>query len=104
MGLLVASLSNAGFYPYFIMGGDWTDSYVVWQVWADDNGLDPNTITKYAVNGNWIPANVDVGDTLVMESYMPTYPENPFKKQKAESILPEINHLGLTVDLPPHAS
>jgi prepilin-type N-terminal cleavage/methylation domain-containing protein len=90
--------SNSGFYPYFIMGGDWTDSYVVWQEWADLNDLDPAEITKYAVNGTWIDANVDVGDTLVMESYMPQYPGNPFKKSKAESILPVINHMGFPFD------
>jgi prepilin-type N-terminal cleavage/methylation domain-containing protein len=91
--------SNTGFYPYFLMGGDWTDTFVVWQEWADENGLDPDEITKYNIaTANWEPANTDVGDSLVMESYMPTYPRNPFKTNKAVTILPTLYHMGLTVD------
>ncbi len=90
--------SNAGFYPYFLFGGDWTDSYVVWQEWADYNGLDGPGHPKYAVSGEWYAAEPDVGDSLVMESYMPSYPQNPFKKIKAGSLLPIIRHVGFGID------
>ena len=80
-------------YPMFVMGGDWTDSYVVWQYWVDLQGLDPDMITNPERGGpNWLPAGSDVGDTMVMEAYMPSYPENPFQKNKGESITPRIHH------------
>ena len=83
-------------YPLFPMGGDWTDSYVVWQSWVDDQEeLNPLDITKYLLpgtTGTWLPAETDIGDALVMESYMPAYPGNPFIKAKAVTILPTITH------------
>jgi prepilin-type N-terminal cleavage/methylation domain-containing protein len=85
-------------YPIWIMGGDWTDSYTVWQAWLDAQGddLSPNDIPKYqTANGQahpWVPATTDMGDTLIMEAYMPQYPTNPFIKNKSGSLLPLINH------------
>jgi hypothetical protein len=41
---------------------------------------------------NWLPAATDVGDPLVMESYLPSYPNNPFLKTKTDTLLPTIHH------------
>jgi prepilin-type N-terminal cleavage/methylation domain-containing protein len=87
-------------YPYILNGGDWTDQLVVWQEWVDlqnqtGEQLDPNAITKYlnAFSGDvWEPAETDVGDTLVMEAYLPAYPANPFVKNKSDTLLPRIHH------------
>jgi prepilin-type N-terminal cleavage/methylation domain-containing protein len=79
-------------YPQYVMGGDWTDSYVVWQSWVNLQGLDPGQIQPPERGGaNWKPAGQDVGDSLVMEAYMPSYPENPFmKNSKTQSLLPTL--------------
>jgi prepilin-type N-terminal cleavage/methylation domain-containing protein len=80
-------------YPYIIMGGDWTDQYVVWQEWVDKQpNLDPSMISNPTRASNWEPADTDVGDPLVMESYMPSYPGNPFLKSKTDTMLPRIHH------------
>jgi len=87
----------AGDYPMFPMGGDWTDSYVVWQEWVDSQPeLDPADIEKYFFDGEWVAATGYVGDALVMESYMPSYPGNPFVKTKSSTILPTIEHNAVT--------
>lgn len=94
--------SNSGFYPVFLMGGDWTDYYVVWQEWVDKQNIDYLNIPKYQPqNVVWEPASMDMGDSLVMEAYMPVYPENPFKKSKAGSLLPYIWHMGFDFDAQP---
>jgi prepilin-type N-terminal cleavage/methylation domain-containing protein len=84
----------AGDYPLFPMGGDWTDSYVVWEEWVDlQPELDPDDIEKYQVSGEeWVAAPTDRGDALVMEAYMPSYPGNPFIKTKSSTILPYVEH------------
>ena len=80
-------------YPYIIMGGDWTDSYVVWQQWVDTQvNLDPSMITNPARRDGWLAADTDAGDPLVMESYLPSYPGNPFLKSGADTLLPRIHH------------
>ena len=80
-------------YPFILMGGDWTDSYVVWQEWVDLQGnLDPLLISNPDRAGGWVAADTDVGDPLVMESYMPSYPGNPFLKMKSDTLLPRIHH------------
>jgi len=81
-------------YPLFIMGGDWTDSYTVWQSWVDTQGLDPNTDIANPDRGgsNWQPATQDIGDTLVMEAYLPSYPGNPFLKSKSTTLTQRITH------------
>lgn len=92
-----ASGSN---YPYILTGGDWTDQLVVWQEWVDiqqqaGDQIDPAQITKYinsATGDVWEPAETDVGDTLVMESYLSAYPANPFVKNKSDTLLPRIHH------------
>lgn len=85
--------SPGSIYPYIIMGGDWTDTYVVWQEWVDKQpNLDPSMITNPSRQAAWEPADTDVGDPLVMESYLPSYPGNPFLKTKTETLLPRIHH------------
>jgi len=77
------------------MGGDWTDSYNVWQSWATTQNLDTSNIPKYlAAQGGetWLAAAQDMGDTLIMEAYMPAYPGNPFIKSKSATLLPKIHH------------
>jgi prepilin-type N-terminal cleavage/methylation domain-containing protein len=85
-------------YPFIIMGGDWTDSYVVWINWValqSEDG-DPQTMIDKISNperrANWVEADTDVGDPLVMEAYMPSYPGNPFLKTKSDTLLPRIHH------------
>jgi hypothetical protein len=74
------------------MGGDWTDSFVVWQEWVDKQPtLDPSIIASEQRRNAWQPAEKDVGDWLVMENYMPSYPQNPFMKQ-SRGLLPRIHH------------
>jgi prepilin-type N-terminal cleavage/methylation domain-containing protein len=87
--------SESSLYPLLIMGGDWTDSFVVWQSWVDNQGMDPSDpsfISNDMRSDNWVPAAQDVGDSLVMEAYMPSYPGNPFIKQKTDTLLPQIQH------------
>jgi prepilin-type N-terminal cleavage/methylation domain-containing protein len=79
-------------YPLFIMGGDWTDTYVVWDQWVTTQGLDPAEITNETRRNNWQAADVEMGDTLVMEAYMPSYPGNPFLKSKSTTLTPTIEH------------
>lgn len=85
----------AGDYPMFPMGGDWTDSYVVWEEWVElQPELDPANITKYLLPNtpDWVAAPTTHGDALVMEAYMPSYPGNPFVKRKSATILPVVEH------------
>lgn len=85
--------SSGNIYPLIINGGDWTDQYVVWQRWVDDqDNLDPSQISNPTRGNEWVPAGLDVGDAMVMEAYMPSYPGNPFVKNKTDTILPEIHH------------
>jgi len=80
-------------YPQYVMGGDWTDSYVVWQSWVDLQGLAPGDILPPERGDGWLAAPNSLGDSLVMEAYMPSYPENPFmKSSKTQSLLPTIPH------------
>jgi len=95
--------SYGSVYPMIVMGGDWTDYYVVWLKWVEDQqneNLNPDNIPKYITwSETWEPApdiygngTSDVGDPLVMEAYMPSYPGNPFIKTKSHSLLPDIEH------------
>jgi prepilin-type N-terminal cleavage/methylation domain-containing protein len=84
--------SPASEYPIFVMGGDWADSCVVWQSWMDTQGMDPSMITNTERQGGWYVAPMWMGDTLIMESYMPAYPGNPFVKTKSTTLVPKIHH------------
>ena len=87
-------------YPLFVMGGDWSDSYVVWQDWVDQQSdLNPADLKKYDYGGAWVAAEHDIGDTLVMESYLPGAPGNPFIKNKSVTILPELTHVDWNSDV-----
>jgi prepilin-type N-terminal cleavage/methylation domain-containing protein len=82
--------SEAGFYPMVSMGGDWTDSYAVWQSWATQQNL-----STAGVNPGRLPITFAPqwrGDTLIMEAYLGSYPQNPFNKQGGSSLLPRIVH------------
>jgi prepilin-type N-terminal cleavage/methylation domain-containing protein len=84
--------SEAGLYPMVVMGGDWTDSYVVWQSWFDQQQLTFAGVNPGRGPAAWKPAPQHRGDTLVMEAYLPSYPQNPFNKQGGSSLLPRIFH------------
>src|SRR5512141_952258 len=66
--------SQANDYPLFPMGGDWTDSCVVWDEWMQEQGLSQDDIQNPIRNAGWRSAPAYMGDSLVMESYMPNYP------------------------------
>jgi general secretion pathway protein G len=83
--------SEGSTYPLCLMGGDWTDSYVVWQKWVDEQNMQWDAVNPDRKNG-WIAAPPHRGDSLVMESYLPSYPQNPFNKQGGTSLLPQIYH------------
>src|SRR5207248_397123 len=72
--------------------GDWTDTYVVWQSWLTLQGLDPTTIENPDKKANWKPAGQDMGDPLVMDSYLSSYPGNPFIKGKGTTLSEKIHH------------
>jgi prepilin-type N-terminal cleavage/methylation domain-containing protein len=84
--------SPGSIYPLFVMGGDWTDSYVVWQAWLDQQGMDSSLITNPEKQANFQVANPDMGDSLVMEAYLPSFPGNPFIKKKSDTLTPKISH------------
>jgi len=80
-----------GLYPVIIMGGDWTDTYAVWQEWVDAQPtLSRSMIADPGRQAAWQPAAPDAGDPLIMESYLPSYPGNPFIKQQPGP--PQIHH------------
>src|SRR5439155_5371589 len=76
---------QGGYYPMVLMGGDWTDSYAVWQSWVTQQGLVMDTSVNPLRLSQWVAAPQHRGDTLVMESYMPSYPQNPFSKAETNS-------------------
>lgn len=85
--------SPGNIYPLVVNGGDWTDQDVVWQIWLDDqDNLTVADISNPTRRNEWRPAEQDVGDAMVMEAYMPSYPGNPFIKNKTDTILPFIHH------------
>jgi hypothetical protein len=77
------------------MGGDWTDSYTVWQSWVDLQGLTMTGVNPQRA-ANWQPAPQMRGDSLIMEAYLPSYPQNPFNKKGGQSLLPQIEHFPWT--------
>lgn len=80
-------------YPLFLMGGDWSDSCVVWRAWMDTQNMDETAlITNTDRLNGWFVAPEYMGDSLVMESYMPAYPQNPFVKAKSTTLVPVLNH------------
>jgi prepilin-type N-terminal cleavage/methylation domain-containing protein len=88
--------AEASNYPLVLMGGDWTDWYAVWQEWRDDQA---DLATMGGVNPQreslWRAAPLHRGDTLIMEAYLPSYPQNPFNKQGGSSLLPRcVNFAG----------
>jgi type II secretory pathway pseudopilin PulG len=88
-----ATDNPSGNYPLILMGGDWTDSYVVWRKWVDgQTGLNPDAIVNQERRDAWLPAGLDVGDSLVMDSYMPSYPANPFDRQQPRQQVRRIHH------------
>ena len=88
----------AGNYPLRVMGGDWQDTQVVWESWvimqcqSGDIEEMLSKITNQERHDNWEPAAQDMGDSMVMESYMPSYPGNPFVKNKTDSLLQRQHH------------
>lgn len=75
-------------YPLFIMGGDWSDSYVVSQDYREANKLELSDDSGYFGSmGKWEPAPDGMGDALVMGGYVTEYPANPFQKQRKEGRL-----------------
>lgn len=85
--------SKANNYPFIIMGGDWTDNYVVWQAWVDEQELVIGDVTGNPERiSRWVAAAKDVGDPVVMEAYMASYPGNPFVKKKTDTLLPLLPH------------
>jgi len=84
--------SSASDYPLFVMGGDWTDSCVVWQSWLDNQGMTTGDINNPTRQAEWTAAPQYMGDSMVMESYMPNYPVNPFNKGKASTLVPHVLH------------
>jgi len=92
------AVDHDGAYPLRISGGDWTDTQVVWESWVlkqCPNG-DMQEMLQHITNDekrhNWDAAAPDMGDPLVMESYMPSYPGNPFVKFKKEIETIQIHH------------
>jgi prepilin-type N-terminal cleavage/methylation domain-containing protein len=83
--------SEGSVYPLCIMGGDWTDTDVVWQEWVDDQNITWDNVNPQRKD-QWQAAPPWRGDPLVMESYLPSYPQNPFNKQGGQSLLPQITH------------
>ena len=85
--------SPAQDYPLFPMGGDWTDTCTVWQSWIDSQNLDPgNEISNPTRLAGWYVAPQWMGDSLIMESYMPQYPANPFMKERSQNLVPTLRH------------
>lgn len=84
--------SQGSVYPLFVMGGDWTDSYVVWQNWLTDQNMTTDLITNQERRDGWQAAAQEMGDIMVMEAYLPSYPGNPFIKNKSDTLLPKIGH------------
>ena len=75
-------------YPLFVMGGDWSDPYVVSEEHRRAEGLDQQEPAGYFGSlGRWEPAPPGMGDALVLEGYLPEYPANPFTKQRREGRL-----------------
>ena len=85
-------MDHDGLYPVFISGGDWTDSYVVYEEWLPTVDLDVSMIENGQRRAGWQPAPQGMGDTLVMEAYMPAYPSNPFLRRKTEAPPLTITH------------
>ena len=92
------AVDHDGLYPPRLMGGDWTDTQVVWESWvlmqcpSGDPEQMLSRITNPEKHDNWEPAAPDMGDPLVMESYMPSFPGNPFVKNNARNRLKRIHH------------
>jgi hypothetical protein len=84
--------AEASTYPMQPMGGDWTDSYVVWQSWFNTQNLNFNGVNPNRGPAAWLPAPQYRGDSLVMEAYMPSYPKNPFNVKGGASLLPRCDH------------
>jgi prepilin-type N-terminal cleavage/methylation domain-containing protein len=84
--------SEGSVYPLYVYGGDWQDTYTVWQSWLDTQNMDITMIANPDRQARWVPAGNDMGDIMMMEAYMPSYPGNPFLKQKSNTILPLIWH------------
>jgi len=84
--------SPASDYPLYIMGGDWSDTCVVWQEWMDQQDMTTALINNADRLALWTAAPPWMGDTLVMESYMPAYPGNPFVKSKSTTLVPTLKH------------
>jgi len=53
-----AVYSQANDYPLFVMGGDWTDSAVVWQSWMTQQGMTTALIANAERMGEWTAAPV----------------------------------------------
>jgi len=71
---------NEGVYPRYLLGGDWSDDFVIAEDYWRFSGLDQVEFPfwkgdkpKLALPGE--------GDWLVMEGYMPRYPRNPFYRK-----------------------
>ena len=77
-----ATDNSYGNYPVYILGGDWTDSFVVNEDYYYYAGLDMIDVPAWKYSGATQPpfAPEGNGDYLIMEGYLPSYPSNPFIK------------------------
>jgi len=73
-----ATDSEGGVYPFWVSGGDWTDSYVINQTYADRN-ITQDDIDALPPGKQDLDIAVDgFGDTLIMEGYLTEAPRNAF--------------------------
>jgi len=68
----------SGGYPYWIAGGDWSDSYTINQAYADQN-ISQNDISELPpTKQNLEIAPNGFGDPLIMDGYLERAPRNAF--------------------------
>jgi hypothetical protein len=77
------AVDNRRTYPLYVMGGDWSDTYVVSEDYRADAGLELGDDSGYFGSmGKWEPAPAGMGDALITEGYLADYPANPFTKKR----------------------
>ena len=73
-----ASDSDSGIYPYWIAGGDWTDSYTINTTYRNRN-ITQDDIDSLPPSKQGLQIAEDgFGDSLIMEGYLPEAPRNAF--------------------------
>ena len=93
-----ATDSYKNLYPYYLLGGDWTDSYVVSDGWVAAEGLTPTDVAERSdpiKAQSWQPIiTADgrgwTGDMLIVDGYLSHYPKNPFIRQVADISLRQL--------------